>query len=102
MEKNIVINVITEAIKQYLKPIVTEVITESLTEAFYEMEKRRNKRYYTREEACKVLRIGTTTFYRIAKKGKITLLKVEGKTLVDADELDNAITTNQVFRYKHY
>ena len=102
MEKNIEINVITEAIKQYLKPIVTEVITESLTEAFYEMEKRRNKRYYTREELCNLLRIGTTTFYRLAKMGKITILKIQGKTLVNADEIDNLIETKQVYRYQHY
>ena len=99
METNI--DIFTEAIKQFLKPIVTEVIKESLSEAFLDLEEKRRKRYYTREEVCKLLRIGTTTFYRLAGKGKITILKVEGKTLVDADELDAAVAKRQVFRYQH-
>ncbi len=48
-----------------------------------------------------MLKIGTTTFYRLVKKGKLTILKVEGKTVIDADDLDNAITTKEIFRYQH-
>lgn len=95
------IDVITEAVKHLLKPIVVEVLRESLSEAFLELEKKRRKRYYTRDEVCKLLRIGCTTFYRMANKGRFSILKVEGKTLVDADELDKAIHTKQIFRYKH-
>ena len=95
------IDVISQAIKDFLKPIVTEVITESLTEAFLALEEKRRKRYYTRDEVCKLLKIGTTTFYRMATKGKITILKVEGKTLVDADELDAAVQKKEVYRYQH-
>ena len=95
------IDVISQAIKDFLKPIVTDVITESLTEAFLALETKRRKQYYTRDEVCKRLRIGTTTFYRLVQKGKITILKIEGKTLVDADELDEAVQTRRVFRYQH-
>ena len=56
------IDVITEAVKHLLKPIVVEVLRESLSEAFLELEKKRRKRYYTRDEVCKLLRIGCTTF----------------------------------------
>jgi excisionase family DNA binding protein len=94
-------DIIITAIKEFLKPIVTEVITESLTEAFFSLEQKRRKRYYTRDEVCQRLHIGCTTFYRLANKGKITILKLEGKTLVDADELDKAIETRRVFRYQH-
>ena len=84
-------------VKDILKPIIAEAIAEVGVEA----AKKSEKRYYTREEACKHLKIGTTTFYRLAQKGKITILKIEGKTLVDADELDEAIETRRIFRYQH-
>jgi excisionase family DNA binding protein len=96
-EKEIIIT----AIKDFLKPIVTEVITECLTESFLSLEQKRRKHYYTRAEVCERLHIGSTTFYRLAQKGKIRVLKIEGRTLVDADELDQAIETRQVFRYQH-
>ena len=88
-------------ISEFLKPILVQVMTESLNEAFIAVEEKRRKRYYTRDEVCKLLKIGTTTFYRLAKKGKITILKAEGKTLVDADEIENAVQKKTLFRYQH-
>ncbi len=93
-------NILRNAIVSFLKPIIVQVMTEALTEAFIAKEKQRETRYYTREEACNRLRIGTTTFYRLANKGKLTILKVEGKTLVNADEIDQAIETRTIYRYK--
>ena len=84
-----------------MKPILVQVMTESLNEAFIAVEEKRRKRYYTRDEVCKLLKIGTTTFYRLAKKGKITILKAEGKILVDADEIENAVQKKTLFRYQH-
>ncbi len=92
---------LSESIAKFIKPIFVEVLTEALTEAFITMEERRRRRYYTREEVCLRLRIGTTTFYRLAKKGKLKILKLEGKTLVDADEVDQAVESGKIFRYKH-
>lgn len=88
-------------IRDFLKPIMVQVMTESLNEAFIAVEEKRRKRYYTSDEVCKLLKIGTTTFYRLVKKGKITILKAEGKTLVDADEIDNAVEKKTLFRYQH-
>lgn len=91
-------NPLVDYFKGILKPIIAEAIAEVGVEA---AQKSKERRFYTREEACRHLKIGTTTFYRLAKKGKINILKVEGKTLVDADELDEAIETRQVYRYQH-
>ncbi|MBP5506082.1 MAG: helix-turn-helix domain-containing protein [Bacteroidales bacterium] len=91
----------TDAIRGLVKDILKPIIAEAIAEANAETAVKNEKRYYTREEACKHLKIGTTTFYRLANKGKITILKVEGKTLVDADELDEAIETRAVYRYQH-
>lgn len=90
-------DMIREAFKDFLKPIITEALAEFTPPPAPVKE----RRFYTREEACKLLHIGMTTLYRIAKKGKITLLKIEGKTLIDADDLDEAIETRSVFRYQH-
>jgi len=91
----------SETLRGLVKDILKPIIVEAMAEANVENSQKKEKRYYTREEACLHLKIGTTTFYRLVKKGKITLLKIEGKTLVDADELDEAIETRQVFRYQH-
>ena len=93
------ISMLSEIIHHFMKPLFRQLLSESLTEILLEMETRRKqKRYYTRDEACSLLKIGTTTFYRLAQKGKLTILKIEGKTLVDADELDQAVERKEIFR----
>lgn len=91
----------TDSIKDFLVGLLKPIITEAVVEAGALQATRKERRFYTREEACKLLHIGCTTFYRLANKGKINILKIEGKTLVDADELDEAIETRAVFRYQH-
>lgn len=90
-----------EVVRGFVKEVLKPIIVEAINEVNIEASQKTEKRYYTREEACKHLKIGTTTFYRLAQKGKIQILKIEGKTLVDADELDEAIETRQVYRYQH-
>lgn len=91
----------TETIKVFLVGLLKPIISEAVAEAGMLKAARKERRFYSREEACDLLHIGCTTFYRLAKKGKINILKIEGKTLVDADELDEAIETRSVFRYQH-
>ena len=91
----------TDMIREFFTNILKPIIIEAIAEAWAEHSQKKERRYYTREEACKLLHIGTTTFYRLANKGKITILKLEGKTLVDANELDVAIETHSIFRYQH-
>ena len=90
-----------EMLQQLLRDFLKPIITEALAEFTPPPAPVRERRFYTREEACRLLHIGTTTFYRLAKKGKIVILKIEGKTLVDANDLDEAIETRSVFRYQH-
>ena len=91
----------TEILQDFLVGLLKPIITEAVAEAGIAQTARKERRFYTRDEACKLLHIGCTTFYRLAKKGRINILKIEGKTLVDADELDEAIETRSVFRYQH-
>ncbi len=92
---------IREFIRKTLKPIFVEVFAEAFVETGVGLPRKREKRYYTCQEVCKLLHIGTTTFYRLVNKGKLTILKLEGRTLVDADVLDEAIETHSIFRYQH-
>ena len=89
----------SDMIRGFFKEILKPIIAEAIAEANTQNNGNNGKRYYTREEACEHLKIGTTTFYRLAKKGKIEILKIGGKTLVDADVLDEAIENQVVIRY---
>ena len=90
-----------EYIRGIVKDILKPIIVEAIAEVGATPMQRKEKRYYTREEVCDLIHIGTTTFYRMVKKGLINAHKIGNRTLVDADELDEAIETRQVYRYKH-
>ena len=92
----------TDAIKAILTDLIRPIILEAVQEAFDNMEKVKGqtKRYYTVQEVCKILRIGVTSFYRMVNKGDIELLKIRGKSLVDADKLDGQVQRKEIFRYK--
>ena len=85
---------------KYAKGDYALTIAEAFVETGVGLPQKREKRYYTCQEVCKLLHIGTTTFYRLVNKGKLTILKLEGRTLVDADELDKTIETHSVYRYR--
>ncbi|MDP9085182.1 MAG: helix-turn-helix domain-containing protein, partial [Pseudomonadota bacterium] len=46
---------------------------------------------YTVPEALSILPIGRTTFYRLARDGKIDLRKIGYRTVVTAESLDRLI-----------
>lgn len=91
-----------DSIKQILTDILRPIIVEAVQEALEEKLKTPQKRYYTPEQAQEHLHISRATFYRLRKKGKIEILKIGNKSLVDAEELDNAIERREIYRYKHY
>ena len=92
----------TDTIKAMLTDLIRPIILEAVQEAFDNMKKVKGqtKRYYTVQEVCKIMRIGVTSFYRMVNRGDIELLKIGGKSLVDADKLDGQIERKEVFRYK--
>ena len=89
----------SDMIRGFFKEILKPIIVEAIAEAGVQNNGNSDKRYYTREEGGEHLGGGRGTFYRLAKKGKINILKIGGKTLVDADELDAAIENQEVVRY---
>ena len=114
---------IAEAVKAFLKPIITEALQEAGVNADaepvadYLVSKDITRddnlpatddngyplppRLYSVDEVKAILHIGTTSVYNLFKRRKLTKLKVLGKTMVNADELEQAIETKEIARYKH-
>ena len=46
---------------------------------------------YRIRDACQVIGLGTTSIYKLAGEGKLRLVKVAGRTLVDAASLRSLI-----------
>ena len=60
------------------------------------------KRYYTPEEAWNHIKVSRATFYRLVGRGKIEILKIGNRSLIDADALDAAVERREIYRYKHW
>ena len=91
-----------EALRQVLIEILTPIIKEAVKEAIADNKANPPKRYYTPEEAWNHLKISRATFYRLVGHGKIEILKIGGKSLIDADALDKAVERREIYRYKHW
>lgn len=87
--------------KGFVASILKPIITEAVQEATAKQNEKPQKRYYTPEEAWTHLHVSRATFYRLVGKGQVEILKIGGKSLVDADELDGAIERREIYRYKH-
>ena len=90
-----------DMLKGFVASILKPIITEAVKEATAAQNTIPEKRYYTPEQAQEHLHISRATFYRLVSKGKIVILKIGGKSLVDDDELDDAIERKEIYRYKH-
>ena len=88
-------------LKGFVASILKPIITEAVAEATAKQNTTPEKRYYTPEQAWEHLHISRATFYRNVKKGRIEILKMGSRSLVDADALDEAIERKEIYRYKH-
>ena len=91
MQKQILTTFDPEEFKATLSAIVKESIKELLP--------KEQKKYYTRAEVCKLLKVSLPTLHSFINKGKITALKIGGRTLFDADAINESIKTKEVLRY---
>ena len=90
-----------DMLKGFVASILKPIITEAVAEATAKQNTTPEKRYYTPEQAWEHLHISRATFYRTVKKGRIEILKMGSRSLVDADALDEAIERKEIYRYKH-
>lgn len=82
-----------------LKPIIQEAVSEALPKCTEALPS--GKKYYTVQEAADIANVDISTIYRWKDKGTVTLLQIEGRTLISAEEFDAKIERKELMRYKH-
>lgn len=50
---------------------------------------------YSVDEACRLLSIGRTSLYELAKKNELQLIKIAGRTLVPRSEIERLTRVNR-------
>lgn len=50
---------------------------------------------YSVDEACRLLSVGRTSLYELAKTGELKLIKVAGRTLVPRSELERLTSVDR-------
>ena len=81
-----------------LRPIIKDAVNEALPKQEITAEE---KRYYTVIQAAKLAHVSIATIYRWSTGGVVEFKKIEGRTLLDADEFDAKIRSKRLVRYKH-
>lgn len=61
----------------------------------------KEKRYYSRNEVAAMLQVSLPTIHRLVNDGLLKASKVGGRTLFEAQSVDDAILEKKVFKYKH-
>lgn len=89
-----------EQIRGFVSNLLKPIVKEAILEVTGEKENTPEDQYYTPAQVQDMLHIGQTTFYRYVNKGKFHLIKLGGKSLVLKSELDAALDTDSVGRYK--
>lgn len=78
-----------------LKELLKEIVKDSIKELI----PNETPKYYTRKEVCKLFNISLPTLHQYVNSGKITALKIGGRTLFDADSINLAIQRKEILRY---
>lgn len=92
MNESLLVQMSAEELRILLAETVKEVIERVAV---------KEKRYYSREEVAEKFKVSLPTVHSWVNSGRITALKIGGRTLFDADEVDNAAEEKRVLRYGH-
>lgn len=92
MEESILIQISKENLKTMLAEVVEEAVTKIVP---------KEKRYYSRQQISEKFKVSLPTVHGWINSGKLIALKIGGRTLFDADEVDNAIKEKRVLKFKH-
>jgi len=79
-----------------LKEILKEVFQELLQDYFPKIPKDGADEFFTRNEACKFLKIGATKFNELRKQGIVTPVRLGRKTIYKKSELLEINTKNKL------
>jgi excisionase family DNA binding protein len=75
-----------------LKQIVREAVLETMTE---KQDTPAEMKYYTRQEACEILKISLSTLDTYVKKGAITCSRLGTRVRFSQDDIDKAMAKNR-------
>lgn len=78
-----------------LSAILSEKIKESIKELLF----KETKKYYTRKEVCQLLSVSLPTLYQYIYSGKITALKISGRSLLDVYSINQSTERKEMLRY---
>lgn len=92
MDESILIQISKENLRSMLSEAVEEAVTRIVP---------REKRYYSRQQIAEKFKVSLPTVHGWMNSGKLTALKIGGRTLFDADEVDNAVKEKRVLKFKH-
>lgn len=91
-----------DAIKNFIGKLVKESVDSAMADAVQKYLTKKTERFYSVDEACKLLKIGRTALYDRLKSGFIKS-KMQGNTRqIFADELDAMIESGKAGRYVHF
>ena len=85
--------------KEDLKILIKETLSEVIASAPASEQKTSKK--LTRKEVAELLHISLPTLHSYINKGLVCPQKIGGRVLFDAREVEEAMESKQVMRYKH-
>lgn len=86
---------------------IVEGIVERLLEKKFSIKEKElreasePKKYYTRQELCEIYHVSLMTIHNWVTSGKLVQKKIGRRVLFSKDDIDNAVSTQSVFRYQH-
>lgn len=86
------------AILQIFEPVFNELVDRMALKARQLCDEAR-PRYYSRAELANLLRVSLPTIHSYIHEGRINPLKINGKTLFDANEVDRLIEGGRLRKF---
>ena len=87
-------------LKEFLTEIIRPIVNSAVQEAMPKPEEKKRLRTYTVVEACEILKVSKPTLYDYFNFGLLKKYKNQGRTLIDADELEEGIKEERFVKYK--
>lgn len=83
-----------------LVSLIKSTITEVLEELVHKEEEKVKKRKYTRQEVADILHVSLPTIDAMVKRGQIKCEKLGRRVLFNAEDIDDAVAANKLYRYQ--
>ena len=79
-----------------LQNMIGKAVSEAL-----EVVRPREKKYLSRKQVAEKFSVSLPTVHLWVNEGKLKAYKIGGRTLFEAEQVEQAAVAKQVYRYKH-